>query len=87
MPQQLYTYLLSPEASVVGNWLSLLLTILGFSWTIWTAQKSRQAAEQAAKAAREALESMRKLDAIQGLAYGWPRCQDQKVTKIRWNKK
>jgi hypothetical protein len=68
MIQQLYTYLLSPEASVVGNWLSLLLTILGFSWTIWTARKSRQAAEQAAKAAREALESVRKLDTIQGLS-------------------
>ena len=68
MLQQLYTYLLTPDASVIGNWLSLILTVFGFGWTIWTTQKSRQAAEQAAKAAREALESMRKLDTIQGLS-------------------
>ena len=68
MIQQLYTYLLTPEASVVANWTALILTLLGFGWTIWTAQKSRQAAEQAAQAARDALESIRKLDTIQGLA-------------------
>lgn len=68
MIDKLHQFLTSVEGSIYANWLSLILTIGGFTWTIIVTYRSTRAAERAALAAQEALDATRRFDTVQNLS-------------------